>query len=73
VSSLEGAAPGLSSYTSPAGLVLSVAALLQDRSPNEAGYMGLDLEMMIQQWPSLVRGAKEAVRFLEQARVPDEQ
>jgi hypothetical protein len=35
--------------------------------------MGLDLERMIQQWPSIVRGAKETVRFLEQERVPDEQ
>jgi hypothetical protein len=73
VSSLDGLVPDLQYYDSPQDVALSASALLQDRTPNVAGWLGMDFERMIADWPRLVRGAKEAVRFLGQERILDGQ
>jgi len=50
---------------------MNVMALLQDRTPNQAGYLGMDFGRMIDDWPRMVKGAQAAIAFLEQERVFD--
>ena len=64
--------PALVAYDDTAAdLLLSVAALLQDRVPNQTGYFGLDLARMVEEWPVIVRGVNAAIGFLEEERVLD--
>lgn len=72
VSSLNGQVPKLSRYGEPSDLVLDASSLLQGRPPNQAGYFGINWSEMIGQWDDLVSGAKQAVAFLEQERVLDQ-
>jgi hypothetical protein len=72
VESLNGQVPALNRYGELKDIVLNVAALLQDRTPNQAGYFGIDWFRMIDEWDKLVSGAKRAVEFLAQERVLDE-
>lgn len=72
VSSLNGQVPGLARYSEPSDVVLDATALMQDRPPNQAGYLGIDWDRMLGEWEILVDGAKRTVEFLEQERVPDE-
>jgi hypothetical protein len=72
VESLNGQEPNLSRYGELKDIVLNVAALLQNRAPNEAGYFGIDWSRMIAEWDLLVTGAQRAVEFLTQERVLDE-
>lgn len=69
----DGSVPGLSSYGGLESFVLSAVALRQGRTPTTKGWMEIDFDKMIEEWPILVGGAAEAVRFLTQERVPDEQ
>lgn len=71
VASLNGRVPSLARYSDLSDLVLDVAALLQDRVPNQAGYLGIDWPRMIREWDLLVLGAERAVEFLEQEKVLD--
>ena len=72
VASLNGQVPALAHYSELSDLVLDVAALLQNRVPNQAGYFGVDWSRMIREWNTLVLGAKRAVEFLDEERVLDE-
>lgn len=54
VASLNGQVPDLSRYSELSDLVLDVAALLQDRVPNQAGYFGVN-------WPQMIRDRTYAV------------
>jgi len=72
VASLNGQVPALARYSELSDLVLNVAALLQNRVPNQAGYFGVDWSQMIQEWNTLVVGAKRAVAFLSEEHVLDE-
>jgi hypothetical protein len=66
--------PALSAYdSSPEDLMLSAAALLQDRVPNQTGYLGLDLKQMVAGWPRIESGVRKAVSFLEEESVFDGQ
>ena len=71
VASLNGQVPKLSRYGELSDLVLDVAALLQNRPPNQAGYFDINWAEMIDKWDDLVRGAQLTVEFLEQERVLD--
>jgi len=73
VGSLRSEVPTLEAYGPPEDLVLGASALLQDRVPNQSGYLALDLEKMVADWAKLVRGAQEATRFLEEEHVLDNQ
>lgn len=65
VSGLVGKLPNLAAYDAPEDLALGVMALLQDRVPNQTGYLGLDLAQMVSDWQRLEMGAKAALEFLE--------
>jgi len=69
--SLNGRVPDLRNFVDPSDLVLPAAALLQDRPPNQRGYLGLDFKKVVNDWDSIVRGAKELVAFLRDERIPD--
>ena len=71
VDSLKGIAPEITNYAEPPDLVLSTAALLQGRYPNQRGYLGLEFEKVIDEWPKIVKGTKELVEFLKGERVFD--
>lgn len=71
VDSLKGTVPEITHYVEPSDLVLSTTALLQDRHPNQRGYLSLDFERIIDDWPKIVKGSKELVEFLKEERVFD--
>ncbi len=72
VASLNGQVPGLARYAEVSDLVLDATALMQDRPPNQAGYLRIEWEQALEEWELLVAGAERTVAFLEQERVPDE-
>ncbi len=65
VTSLASKYPALAAYDTPDDLVLGAMALLQDRVPNQTGYLGLNFGDMVKEWPRLETGVKEAIDFLE--------
>ena len=71
VASLNSSVPEITYYTEPSNLVLSVDALLQDKPPNQRGYFALDLKKFVGDWPKIVEGTKECVKFLEAERIID--
>jgi len=71
VSSLKFSVPRVEQYVDPRNLVLSVAALLQEKPPNQSGYLSLDLSKFMEDWTRIVRGARECLQFLEEEKVPD--
>lgn len=71
VSTLDSSVPEITYYTEPSDFVLSVEALLQDKTPNQRGYFSLDLEKITTDWPKVIKGAKELTQFLREERVFD--
>ena len=71
VHSLEGSVPEISHYIEPSDLILSVSALLQDRPPNERGYLGLEFENVVRDWPKILTGTRELIAFLKEEIVFD--
>ncbi len=70
---LNSRVPEAEGYKSPEDLILDVAALMQDRVPNQTGYQGLNLEKLVNEWQDLVHGVKWMVDFLTQESVYDGQ
>lgn len=73
VRELENEVPEISDYIDTSNYVLSVAALLQDKMPNQRGFFSLDLEQMILDWEKIIKGTRELVPFLEEQRIYDNQ
>lgn len=71
VDSLKGSIPEIIYYTEPSDLILPIAALLQDKQPNQRGYLNLDFERILDDWPKILNGAKELVSFLREEGVLD--
>ena len=71
VRELETEVPEITDYIDTSSYVLSVAALLQDKLPNQRGFFRLDLKRMISEWEKIIAGAKELVSFLEEQRIYD--
>lgn len=69
VDSLKSSIPEITYYADPSDLILPSAALLQDRQPNQRGYLNLDFEKIVDDWPKIVSGAKELVSFLKEEKV----
>ncbi len=67
------AAPHAGAYKAPEDLVLDVAALMQDRSPSQSGYAGLDLGRMISDWDQMASGIEWMVQVLHSEAVFDAQ
>lgn len=73
VNSLVRELPALAAYQDPGDLALGTMALLQDRVPNQTGYLALDLDQMVRDWPKLEAGAAAAIEFLEEQRIFDKE
>ena len=71
VRELETEIPEITQYIDTSSYVLSVAALLQDKLPNQRGFFSLDLKKMITEWEKIIIGTKELVPFLEEERIYD--
>lgn len=71
IQALERDVPEAKAYREISDLILDTAALAQDRNPNNAGYLALDLEQMVREWDSLVSGIKGMAQFLAEERVFD--
>ena len=71
VKGLTSRVPHLSDYVDPKDIVLPASSLMQNRSPNQTGQMGLDFDEVVENWPKLISGAERTIRFLEQERIWD--
>lgn len=71
VSTLDSSIPEITYYTEPSDFVLSVEALLQDKTPNQRGYFSLDLERITKDWGKIIEGVKELIQFLKEEKVFD--
>ena len=69
---LASTVPDLREYDKPEDIVLNTMALLQDRVPSQSGYLGLDLDRMIDDWPILVESAGKAITFLSEESIFDD-
>lgn len=68
---LRGVVPGLARYGDLGDIVLRAAALYEDRAPDRPGIMAVDWTRILDDWPELVEGARQAVEFLESEKVFD--
>jgi len=71
VKGLTSKVPHLAAYVDPKDIVLPASSLMQNRSPNQTGQMGLDFEKVVKNWPRLIHGVEQAIQFLEQERIWD--
>lgn len=71
VTRVTGEIPATSEYKRNEDLILDVAALMQNRSPNQVGYNSVNLEEMIERWDELIANIKFMVDFLEAEAVFD--
>lgn len=71
VASLKGSVPEIIYYTEASDLILSIAALLQNKYPNQGGYLKLDFEKIVDDWPKIVNGTKKLVSFLAEEKILD--
>lgn len=70
---LRATVPNLESYIAPADLILSVAALRQDRSPTQASFVRLNFDKVVEDWDALEAGIAGMVQILEAEGVYDRQ
>jgi hypothetical protein len=73
VEELSIACPRAAEYADLPSLILDLAALRQDRVPSQAGYSGIVLTKMVEEWPLIVQSVKGLVEFLEEECVFDAQ
>lgn len=71
VETITGNIPELINYEYPSDLVLPSAALLQDKQPNERGYLSLDFPRIVDDWQIIVKGMRDLVEFLKEEMVID--
>lgn len=71
VDSLKGSVPEVTHFVEPPDLILPIAALLQDKQPNQKGYLSLDFKKIIEDWAKIVKGTRELTSFLKEERVFD--
>lgn len=71
IQKVRATAPGVDRYTEPEDLLLSVAALREDRSPSQASYQKLDFGLLATQWKEIADGIAFMISILEEERVFD--
>ena len=71
-SGLKARVPEAEAYAPAPDLILSTAALREDRPPTQASYLRLDLQRLVQQWDSLTAGLSWVVEILEGESIFDE-
>lgn len=64
ISALDREVPQAKAYREISDLVLDTAALMQNRTPNNSGYLALDLEKLVSDWSQIVAGVDGMVRLL---------
>jgi hypothetical protein len=73
VDQLSLAVPRAKEYCDIASLVLDVVALSQDRVPSQAGYKGIDFDLMLSDWGRIISDIKGMVELLEEESLFDSQ
>jgi hypothetical protein len=63
--------PVIKKYDDVGTLILSVAALLQDKIPNERGQMEMDKAIMLEKWIIIKQGLNEMALFLQSQGIFD--
>ncbi len=63
--------PSVNAYHTPQNLILSAAAMREDRTPTQASFHRLDLVRLADDWLHIVDGIKWAVQFLETEMIFD--
>ena len=53
-------------------LIFSTSALLQEKTPNNAGMVEMDKQILLENWPKLERGLERMANLLESQGVFDE-
>ncbi|MBR0931706.1 DUF262 domain-containing protein [Bradyrhizobium diazoefficiens] len=71
IQKVRATAPGVDRYIEPEDLLLSVAALREDRSPSQASYQKLDFSLLAKQWKIIADGIAFMISILEEERVFD--
>lgn len=72
VSACKQNSPNISDYYSPEGLVLYASALLQNKAPTNATYLGEGFgQALLAHWDELLEGIDRTVTFLEEERIFD--
>jgi len=73
VSVLMGRVPRLASYVEPENFILTTAALREDRPPTQKSFQLLDHQRLVDEWETLIEGAKFLVNSLEAEKIFDGQ
>ena len=73
VGELKAKAPEVDLYAQPSELILSAAALREDRPPTQASYQRLDLDRLVAEWDTLTDGIDWALEFLAGEAILDGQ
>lgn len=71
VAELKDKAPLVEHYTDPAGLVLSAAALLENRPATQASFLKLDMPQLLRNWKTIAQGIEFATKFLDEEGIYD--
>jgi hypothetical protein len=71
VAKVRARAPEATSYVNLSDLVLNVAALREDRAPNQASYQHLNLRRLVDEWGAIADGIAWAVQVLEEEGIFD--
>ena len=71
VHDLAAQVPELQSYQTPEDLILSAAAMREDRTPTQASFHRLDLNRLADTWVELTDGIRWLIRALEEESILD--
>ncbi|WP_057021143.1 GmrSD restriction endonuclease domain-containing protein [Bradyrhizobium pachyrhizi] len=72
IQKIRATAPGVDRYIEPEDLLLSVAALREDRSPSQASYQKLDFSLLANQWKAIADGIAFMISILEEEHIFDD-
>ena len=72
VGNLIAQVPAVEYYQTPEDLILSAAAMREDRTPTQASFHRLDLQQLADNWAELVAGIKWTIETLEEEATFDE-
>ena len=71
IQSLKREAPEIERYTEVSTYCLSVATLLQGKTPNQSGFFRLDFSRLVEESETIVRGTRLLLEFLEEEGIID--
>lgn len=71
VDSLKYAAPEITNFINPSDIVLPFFSLLQNVTPSQKGFLSLDFKGIVNDWPRIEEGTKNALNFLREEGIID--